>query len=282
MALASTKLDGGIALVTGAASGIGKEVAFAFAEAGVQAIVLVDRHAADTMVEECRTFAAHPDFHVLPIVADITNEKDVHNMVQTAVNTFGRIDYCVHAAGMGCISRAPTENLDVQTFDQTITTNTRGTMLVVRALSDIMARQEPRTHTSRRSNTTRSLGRGAIVVIASINGIIAAPGMIPYTASKYAAIGIAKTAAVDNLQHNIRVNIVCPSWTDTNMLKDGVERFPILEQVIQSMCPLKRAAVPEEVADASVFLCSPAATFINGASLVIDAGMTLTALRNSL
>ena len=88
--------------------------------------------------------------------------------------------------------------------------------------------------------------------------------------------------AVDNFQHNIRVNVVCPSWTNTPMLQGTVERVPILDKVIQTMCPLKRAAVPEEVADASVFLCSPAATFINGESLVIDAGFSLTAYRNSL
>ncbi|RAK98782.1 SDR family NAD(P)-dependent oxidoreductase [Aspergillus ibericus CBS 121593] len=267
MALASIKLDGGTALVTGTASGIGKEVAFAFAEAGAHAIVLVDLHAPDIMLEKCRQYAAHPDLRLLPIAANITVEKDVENMVQSAISAFGRIDYCVHSAGIGCISRAPTERLDVEAFQHTMTTNASGTMLVLRAVSNLMAKQEPRTYTSPRSNATRSLGRGAIVVISSIPGIIASPDMMPYTVSKHAVIAIAKTAAVDNFRHNIRVNIV-----------DGLSWI----KGLRAMSALQRAAVPEEVADAIVFLCSPAATFINGSALVIDAGMTLTALRSNL
>jgi NAD(P)-dependent dehydrogenase (short-subunit alcohol dehydrogenase family) len=95
---------------------------------------------------------------------------------------------------MGSISGARTENLNIDVFDKTIATNGRGTMLVLRAVSDVMAKQEPRTHQSSRHGTTRSIGRGSIVVISSVNGIMAAPGMLSYTASKYAVMGIAKTA----------------------------------------------------------------------------------------
>lgn len=95
---------------------------------------------------------------------------------------------------MGNISGATTENIKVDVFDKTVAVNIRGTMLVVHAVSKTMAAQEPRTHHSARHGSTRSLGRGAIVTIASVNAFVPAPGMLPYTSSKHAVIGITKTA----------------------------------------------------------------------------------------
>ncbi|KAL4776569.1 hypothetical protein BDW60DRAFT_213942 [Aspergillus nidulans var. acristatus] len=282
--MANIQLAGGVALVTGAASGIGKETAFAFAEAGVDAILLADLNKpSESTVEECRKHSPrHQSFRAAAVQADITDEPSVAEMVHIAVKEFGRIDYCMHAAGIGNISGARTENLNVDVFDKTIATNARGTMLVLRAVSAAMAKQEPRTHQSPRHGTSRSIGRGSIVVISSVNGIIAAPGMMPYTASKYAAIGVAKTAAFDNFDNHIRVNTLCPSWTDTAMMRASLERYPQLGKMIEALSPLKRAAQPEEVADLAVFLCSPAASYVNGASLVVDAGVTLPAFRGSL
>ncbi|GKZ36122.1 hypothetical protein AbraIFM66950_007029 [Aspergillus brasiliensis] len=277
--MASMKLNGGVALVTGASSGIGRDVCLSLAEAGVEAIVLADLNLPDeSILQECRRFSSLPNFRTMPVVVDVVNEDSVNNMVSNALAEFGRIDYCVHSAGIST-KRSPTTNLDVEAFDKLMTTNSRGSMMVLRAVTIAMARQEPRSYTSSRSNTTRSLGRGSVVVIASINGMISAPGMMPYTASKYATIGIAKTAAVDNFENQVRVNIVCPSWTDTPMMQRGISYFPALGPAIERLCPLGRTAMVEEVSDAVVFLCSPAASFINGESLVIDAGFTLTGFR---
>ncbi|KAL2831387.1 oxidoreductase [Aspergillus cavernicola] len=252
--MANIRLAGGIAVATGAASGIGKETALAFA--GVE---------------------LPGSFRAVSVQADVTDEASVAQIVETAVKEFGRVDYCLHAAGA-----TRTEHLDIEVFDKTIATNARGTMLVLRAVSAAMAQQEPRTHQSHRHSTsTRSLGRGSIVVISSINGTIAAPGTA-YSASKYAAIGIAKTAAVDNVDNHIRVNTICPSWTDTEMMQASLKRYSPLAKMIEALSPLKRAALPDEVADSAVFLCSPAASYINGTSLVVDAGLTLPALRNNI
>ena len=95
---------------------------------------------------------------------------------------------------MGSISGATTEHLKVDVYDQTMTVNARGTMLVLRAISAAMAKQEPRMHQSARHGTSRSLGRGSIVVVSSVNGTMVAPGMLSYAASKHAVAGIAKTA----------------------------------------------------------------------------------------
>ncbi|GLA09254.1 putative PKS/NRPS-like protein biosynthetic cluster [Aspergillus niger] len=262
--MAGTRLNGGIALVTGAASGIGKDACFALAEAGVEAILLADLNlSTETTLQECQKFASHPNFRALSVVVDVTDEASVDNMVQRAVSELGCIDYCVHSAGISGNSRTRTAILNVDAFDQSMRTNSRGTMLVLRAVSQAML----------------LLGRGSIVVLSSINGLISVPGMMLYTASKHATIGIAQTAAVDNFEHHIRVNIVCPSWTDTPMMQKTISNVPTLEQAIAKLCPLGRIAIPEEVSDAVVFLCSPAASFINGESLVIDAGFTLTGFR---
>ncbi|GAA93277.1 hypothetical protein AKAW_11389 [Aspergillus luchuensis IFO 4308] len=213
--MAGTRLNGGIALVTGASSGTGKDVCFALAVAGVEAILLADLNLpTDLTRQECQKFASHSNFRALSLMVDVTDEASVDNMVQRAVSELGRIDYCPHS------------------------------------------------YTSTRSNMTRSLGRGSIVVLSSINGLISVPGMMPYTASKQATIGIAQTAAVDNFEH-----------------RKTTSNVPTLKQAIAKLCPLGRIAMPEEVSDAVVFICSPAASFINGESLVIDAGFTLTGFR---
>ncbi|KAL4912328.1 hypothetical protein BDW62DRAFT_216451 [Aspergillus aurantiobrunneus] len=281
MSLPSTRLDGGVALVTGAASGIGKETAFALAEAGVAAIVLADlRQPDESTIKQCQSYSHDPNFQIVAVEADVSNEASVAEMVQTVVGRFGRIDYCVHAAGVPNVTWVKTAEVEAEIFDRILATNARGTMLVVRDVSKAMAQQEPRTYRSSRHGTERSLGRGVIVVVAALAGLIAAPTMLPYSVSKYATVGICKTAAVDNIDNYIRVNSVCPGWIDTPMVQNVIQETPALDPMIAAMMPHRRLGLPEEVADSIVFLCSPAASFINGDSVLIDAGQSLTAVRS--
>ncbi|KAL9012830.1 MAG: hypothetical protein Q9173_002422 [Seirophora scorigena] len=245
----------GVALITGAAAGIGKETGFAFAEAGARVLQA-------------------PGVPCIAVKVDIVDEESVDAMVRSAMDEFGKIDYSVNSAGMGNVSGAMTPNVKVDVFSKTIETNGRGTMLCVRAVSKAMAGQEPLTHQGRRGS--RDLGRGSIVNLGSVNSYCAAPGMMPYTASKHAVVGITKTAAIDNGKNGIRVNAVCPSWVDTPMMQASLERIPPLGGIIKAASPLGRAAEPEEVADYIVFLCSPSASYINGTGLIVDAGLTLT------
>ncbi|KAI1409268.1 NAD(P)-binding protein [Hypoxylon sp. FL1857] len=270
-------LNGGIALVTGAASGIGKEVSFAFAEAGVKGVVFADinEQGAQEAAAECKGLATNAEFRAVVVKVDVTDEASVQNMVETAVKEFGRIDYSVNSAGVGNISNAVTPFVKATVFDKTMNINIKGTMLCVRAVSNVMANQEPLTHTSRHG--TRSLGRGSIVNLGSINSYIGAPAMLAYTTSKHAVIGLTKSAAIDGAKIQVRVNAVCPSWADTPMLQAGLQKVPQLEQMIKAISPARRAAVTEEVADYVLFLCSPSATYINGTGLRIDAGITVTA-----
>lgn len=168
--------------------------------------------------------------------------------------------------------------LDTEVFNKMINVNVRGTMFFVRALTGAMSQQEPLgTYSSRYG--TRTLGKGSIVLLGSLQSQLGAPGMISYTTGKHAILGIMKSAAVDSLalQGGIRVNAVCPGWVDTPMVQSCIKANPLIGQVIESMSPLKRAASPDEVADYIVFLSSPSASFINGTALPIDAGFTLPA-----
>jgi NAD(P)-dependent dehydrogenase (short-subunit alcohol dehydrogenase family) len=187
--------------------------------------------------------------------------------------------------------------------------NAKGTMHCVRAVSKAMSAQEPLSYEGRHGS--RSLGRGSIINLGSAASYMASEGMLSYTTSKHAVIGITKSAgkwglktvpksinghtssmiallvaleyanwqqtAVDNLKHQIRVNAICPSWVDTPMMDRKLKEIPKLELVVKKMSPLGRMATVEEVADVIVFMCSPSASYVNGTGLLIDAGLSLTA-----
>ncbi|OTA97948.1 hypothetical protein M434DRAFT_7575 [Hypoxylon sp. CO27-5] len=195
--------------------------------------------------EESRKYAKHAEYRVLAVKVDVTDAESVQSLVTSTMSD----------------------------------TNIAGAVRFVRAVMAAMAQQEPLTFPRTSRHSSRSLGRGSIVLLGSISSLIGTPGMISYTTAKHAIIGITKSAAVDALalQSAIRVNAVCPAWVDTPMVRDGAEKNPLIRHAIGNITPLKRAAAVDEVADYIVFLCSPSASFINGTALPIDAGFTLPA-----
>ncbi|KAM0134540.1 hypothetical protein ACHAP3_005434 [Botrytis cinerea] len=268
----------GVALVTGAAAGIGRETGYAFAEAGALVVAFADINfeGAKMSAEKSNGFAKNSSYQSFAIQVDVADVDSVQSMVDRMVEKFGRIDYLVHSAGLGATSLKPTSDLDIANFDETLSVNTRGTMLITRAVTKAMSTQEPLT-TKGRHGDERSLGRGSIVHIASAFSYIAAPGMMAYVASKHAMMGMVKVAAVDNAKHQIRINALCPSWVQTSMLERSLERWKGLEAIIQKASPAGRAATAEELANVAVFMCSPSASYVNGSGLIVDAGMTVTA-----
>ncbi|KAM3158724.1 Short-chain dehydrogenase RED2 [Botrytis cinerea] len=268
----------GVALVTGAATGIGRETGYAFAEAGALVVAFADINfeGAKMSAEKSNGFAKNSSYQSFAIQVDVADVDSVQSMVDRMVEKFGRIDYLVHSAGLGATSLKPTSDLDIANFDETLSVNTRGTMLITRAVTKAMSTQEPLT-TEGRHGDERSLGRGSIVHIASAFSYIAAPGMMAYVASKHAMMGMVKVAAVDNAKYQIRINALCPSWVQTSMLERSLERWKGLEAIIQKASPAGRAATAEELANIAVFMCSPSASYVNGSGLIVDAGMTVTA-----
>ncbi|TGO68737.1 hypothetical protein BOTNAR_0020g00080 [Botryotinia narcissicola] len=272
----TSKTTSGYAVITGAGGGIGKNTCLSFAESGASGILLADLSlsSAQTASQECKSYASNPACRILSIHVDVTDEESVQKMVDTAIKEFGRIDYYVHSAGIGTSTPSPFSTLPLSEFDHILNTNTRGTLLCNRAIARAMLLQEPVSHQGR--YTERSLGRGCIVNLGSANSVVAFPGKTAYTTAKHAVVGITKSGAVDYAPHGIRINAICPTWVAGPMNTHEAARNPNFEHRVQAVVPLKRVAQPDEVANAIHFLCSPAATYITGATLIIDAGSGLT------
>ncbi|EED14519.1 oxidoreductase, short-chain dehydrogenase/reductase family [Talaromyces stipitatus ATCC 10500] len=268
-----TQLDG-VALVVGSGRGIGQQAAFSLAEAGARAIVFADMNeeTATASAEESKQYATNKEYQATAFKVNVTDEKGVQDMVDFVVKQFGRIDYAVNGAGVDNGVHAPIADTDIEGFDRIMTINARGMLLCVRAEAAAMRKQEPRTFTSR--NGVRDIGRGAIVNVASANSSVGLPGKGSYTISKHACLGLTKMAGLDHSPEGIRCNAVCPTWVRTPLLDIELEKNPEVRDAITAIVPIKRAAECEEVSEAITFLLSPAASYINGTSLILDAGVT--------
>ncbi|KAI6356240.1 Short-chain dehydrogenase red2 [Pyricularia grisea] len=263
------------------ASGIGRACALAFARRGVDGLVVadVDLQAAESLVAECRAEAKSAGTADALGCAeatrvDVADERSVELAVSFARRVLGRVDYCVNSAGIGVkLAKEIAEASPVE-FEAMFQVNVKGTFLVTRAISALMKTQDPVPVL--RDSPGRGTTRGCIVILGSAAAFAATPNMIQYTTAKHAVLGLTKSAALDNAAHGIRVNSVCPSWVDTPMVRRALQDVPELEQTIRSSVPMGRIALAEEVADAVMFLCSPAASYATGCNMILDGGTTLT------
>ncbi|KAL2867460.1 SDR family NAD(P)-dependent oxidoreductase [Aspergillus lucknowensis] len=265
----------GVALVTGAGSGIGRECAISFAAEGSRGVVFadIDLAAAQAAAEESKAKARHSEYRAVAIRVDVSSEESVERMVERACEEFGRIDYSVNSAGIGVQDPRPVSETSMAEFDRFLTVNVRGTMLCTRAVSRAMKLQEPLVVNGRTG--PRGAGRGSIVNLASANSFVAMPAIVQYTAAKHAVMGITKTAALDNAAHGVRVNAVCPSWVETPMIDKAFAGDP---EVLTALCksiPAGRLALAEEVSEVVLFLSGPKATYVTGVGWLVDGGATL-------
>ncbi|MCJ1391939.1 hypothetical protein MMC18_004806 [Xylographa bjoerkii] len=267
---------GGNALVIGGGSGIGRACAVLLAKEGASGVVVADLaiEAARITIAECRTVAVNPEFQAKAVLVDVAQEDSVRDLFSETVSSFGRVDYCVNCAGIGAQKATDIASLSLAEFQRFLDINTTGMFLVTREASIVMRAQEMRPSTPGRGTT-----RGAIVNLGSAASLVASAGVLPYTASKHAALGLTKNSALDNAAFGIRVNCVCPSWTDTPMIRRAMEGVEGLAKFIEGAVPIGRIAVPEEVADVVVFLCNTRSSYMTGCALIVDGGTTLTALR---
>ncbi|XDG06856.1 hypothetical protein ABKA04_006471 [Annulohypoxylon sp. FPYF3050] len=266
----------GNAFVTGGGSGIGKAVCLALAQEGASGIFIVDMNpkAAEATVVEATSVASNPNFRAEVFQADISVEDSVKKAVACMVKSFGRIDYCVHCAGIIEDNFVPVDQISFRDFQATVSSQVHGTFLVIGQTSAAMKTQELKLKDS--ANPQLGGSRGSIVVLGSILSHMAAPGMGAYAASKHAVLGISRTAALESALFGIRVNCICPTWVDTPMFYKTIEALPRLDaQGAVHGLPMNRICTPKEVADTILFLCSPRSSFITGVALGIDGGHPL-------
>ncbi|WP_066732904.1 glucose 1-dehydrogenase [Cupriavidus sp. D384] len=246
--------SGKVALVTGAASGMGLATAQAFAAAGA-AVTLADSNSeALAAAVSDLTAAGHS---VLPVTCDVSDEEQVSAMVQRTVSTFGRLDAAFNNAG---IQVPPFDAADepVANFDNVNAVNLRGVWACMKHELKQM----------------RAQGGGAIVNCSSLGGLVGLPGRAAYHASKHGVIGLTRSAALEYAPRGVRINAICPGTFDTPMVSSMLaDQAEAMKEILREQ-PIGRLGRVEEIADAVLWLCSSASTFVIGHALAIDGGFT--------
>jgi NAD(P)-dependent dehydrogenase (short-subunit alcohol dehydrogenase family) len=244
-------LKGSVALVTGGASGIGRATALAFAREGAR-VVVADLVAAGG--KETVRLIKKTGGEAIAVKCDVSKTANVKAMVKKTVSTYGRLDCAFNNAGVGVIKSIV--DCTEKEWDHLLSVNLKGTWLCMKYELIQMLTQ----------------GSGAIVNTASVLGLIGTQNYAPYIASKHGVVGLTKAAAMDSAHAGIRVNAVCPGSVLTPMFEPILDD-PQLEDAIKKMHPLGRFAKPEEIAEAVIWLCSDAASFVTGAALPVDGGV---------
>jgi NAD(P)-dependent dehydrogenase (short-subunit alcohol dehydrogenase family) len=251
------RLAGHVAVVTGGASGIGRASAMRFAREGAQ-VVIAD-------LDGVATGAAAGEIGreggtAIAVIADVAREEDVGRLMVRTLEAFGPPTVLLNNAAttsFGTLAESPADELD-----RVLTVNVRSAWVCARAVIPHM----------------RDAAGGAIVNMSSITGIVGAPGMAAYSTSKGAIITLTRTLALELAEHGIRVNCICPASIDTPMLQASFDRLPDPEAARARNVkrhPLGRLGTPDEVANLALFLASNEASFITGATYVIDGGALL-------
>jgi A-factor type gamma-butyrolactone 1'-reductase (1S-forming) len=246
------RLEGKVAIITGASSGIGAATGRLFARQGAS-VVLAARRETELahLAEEISAFGGK----ALAVRTDVADGKSVEALVKRTLDTFGRLDMAFNNAGVES-GLKPLVEYSEEEFDRVIATNLKGIFLC-------MKYEIP---------TMLATGGGAIVNNSSTVGLIAWPGLAPYTASKHGMVGLTKTAALDYGAKGIRVNAIAPSTVRTEKIAGIITANPKIEEGMRRAIPLGRIAELEEVAETVLWLCSDAASFINGVTLPVDGG----------
>jgi NAD(P)-dependent dehydrogenase (short-subunit alcohol dehydrogenase family) len=252
-------MNGKVALITGASSGIGRATAQCFAARGVKVVLAARRHdELATLAREIESSGGQASF----VVTDVAVADDVQKMVAHAVETFGRLDYAVNNAGIeGRFARV--SDLTEEDWDRVLDTNLKGTFLCLKYEIPAML----------------AGGRGgAIVNVGSVNSFRGVAGGAAYVASKHGQVGLTTSASAEVAPQGIRVNLLCPGFVDTPMHQRlrAVAGDDVFDNGFLPRVHSRRAGQPEEIARTIVFLCSDDASYITGSTLTPDGGFTLT------
>ena len=246
-----------VAVVTGAASGIGRATALAFAREGANVVVSdVATQGGEETVRLIKEAGGEATF----VKCDVSQAEEVKALVTKAVDTYGRLDYDINIAGIEG-TPAPTADYPEDVWSKVIGINLTGPYLCMKYAIPQMLTQ----------------GAGVIVNMASILGVVGFATAGAYAAAKHGLVGLTKVAALEYATQGIRVNAVCPGFIETPMVMErglAAGSHPEVYQQIAALHPMKRLGKPEEIAAGVVWLCSEAASFVTGQTLIVDGGYT--------
>lgn len=247
--VAELPFTGKVALVTGAASGLGRATALAFGRAGACVVV------ADTAIDGGHATAAmivESGGKALFVRSDIARSGDVAALIEKTINYYGRLDFAVNNAGVD-EEAAPLADGEEELYDRIMGANVKGVWLCMKLQLRQMLKQ----------------GGGAIVNVSSVSGLVGAPNRAIYAASKHAVVGLTRSAAAEYAREGIRINALCPGAVKTPHMARAAE-----EGQLEAPAPMGRFAEAAEVANAALWLCSEQASYVNGHELVVDGGFT--------
>ncbi|KRE49972.1 3-hydroxybutyrate dehydrogenase [Paenibacillus sp. Soil724D2] len=255
-------LENKVALITGAASGIGLEIARTYAREGAKVVISdINGEQANLAAEQLQ----EEGFEAIGVKCDVTHEKQFVEAIETAVQTYKRLDILVNNAGLQHV--APIEDFPVEKFEFMLKVMLTGAFIGIKHAFPIMKEQ----------------GFGRIINMASINGVIGFAGKAAYNSAKHGLIGLTKVAALEGAAHGITVNALCPGYVDTPLVRGQLQDLAktrnvplesVLEEVIYPLVPQRRLLAVEEIADYAMLIASDKLRGVTGASLLIDGGYT--------
>ena len=249
----SRSVEGKVALITGSGSGMGRATSYVFAEAGAK-VVVSDIN--KKQIEEVSSEINSSNGTCLKQILDVTNQENINEVIANVIKEFGQLDILINNAGISIPTTIDDENYE-ESWDRTFNVLLKGQVNLIRAALPFIRESEC----------------GRIVNISSTEGLGATPRISPYTSAKHGVIGLTRSLAVELGSQGITVNCICPGPINTAM----TAAIPIEDKQIYARrrVPLKRYGEPEEVAHMTLSLCLPAASFVNGAVLPVDGGLSI-------